>query len=132
MDGVETHDSIRTPTITTTLSHETVNANIEGPTDTPQLMSLSPSHNLMTLSYLATSISPSFSLQSYGFQGTQLSGRVEQQPIDEITRLTMQLDLLYRQTRNIIYSSFSSKRHLYGYFQAAITHEVLLTLLSSI
>jgi hypothetical protein len=85
MDGVDTHDSIPTPTITTTLSHETVNANIEGPTDTPQLLSLSPSHNLMTLSYLATTISPSFSLQSYGFQGTQLSGRVEQQPIDEIT-----------------------------------------------
>ena len=85
MEGVDTHDSIRTPTITTTLSHETVNTNIEGPTDIPQLLSLSPSHNLMTLSYLATSISPSFSLQSCGFQGTQLSGRVEQQPIDEIT-----------------------------------------------
>jgi hypothetical protein len=88
MDGVDTYDSIRTPTITTTLSHETVNTNIEGPTDIPQLLSLSPSHNLMTLSYLATSISPSFSLQSYGLQGTQPSGRVEQQPINEITSVT--------------------------------------------
>jgi hypothetical protein len=84
MDGVHLHGSIQTPIITTTLSHETVNANIEGQTDTPQLMSSHPSHNLMTLSYLATSISPSFSLQGYGFQGTHLSGGAAQQPIDEI------------------------------------------------
>jgi hypothetical protein len=77
MDGIETNGSIRTPTITTTPPRGTDKASIEVSIDTGQAISLPESQNPMSLEYLASPISSSFSLHSYAFCDALSSQRPE-------------------------------------------------------
>jgi hypothetical protein len=77
MEGIETNGSIRTPTITTTPPRGTDKASIEELIDTGQAVSLPRSQNPMSLEYLASPVSSSFSLQSYAFCDALSSQRAE-------------------------------------------------------
>jgi hypothetical protein len=85
IDDVEPNCFIRTPTVTATLSHKTGNASIGVLIDTGQEKSLPRCQNPMALVFLASSISSSFSSQSYRFQDRISSVRaVQQNPHESI------------------------------------------------